>query len=100
MRHIQSRSQDQGLKDYYRRTVAKTEKYVISLHVVEKDDNRTVRLSGVEMELVHLIALCQDGIRLYLTTAKKNKSRNHNNQAGYGNAGSKVVKNTETGMYI
>ena len=96
MRHIPSHSGDQSLKEYFKRTVMKTEKYVVSLHVVEKTDNRSTRLSGVDMEQVHLIALCQDGIRLYLTTAKQGKSRN----SGYNTGGVKVVKNTDTGKSL
>ena len=96
MRHIPSHSGDQNLKEYFKRTVMKTEKYVVSLHVVEKTDNRSTRLSGVDMEQVHLIALCQDGIRLYLTTAKQGKSRN----SGYNAGGVKVVKNTDTGKSL
>ena len=37
----------------------KTRSMLCLLHVVEKTDNRSTRLSGVDMEQVHLIALCK-----------------------------------------
>lgn len=72
------RNQGANLKEYFKKKVSKTQKYVISLHVVEKTDTRSFRFSNIEPEQVHLIALCRDGMRLYMTTSKKRK-KNYNN---------------------